>query len=984
MVNYYLRRIIPLVALWLASLGAYAQTSIQGKVIDAVSGEPLVGVNIVVKGKVIGTVTDGNGNFSLKVSDPPPFSISVSYVTHKTLDLEVTVPEVKGLEIKMEEASTSLFEVTVTGASLTEESVVKAPVSIEKMNSLMVQNTPADNYYKGLINLKGVDMTTSSINFQIINARGFGSTGNVRFMQLTDGMDTQAPGLNFPVGNLNGPSELDVESVEMIPGSASALYGPNAFNGVLLVNSKSPFEYQGLSAFLKSGINHIGDSDLGSDGTKIGPGSTQNMFEGAFRYAKAWRNKFAVKVAFSYSRATDWYGTNLQDRNAATTPDGFSFNPGADKIHAFGDEVSVNLALVGLSSSFVQGVTAAGLGGYLSDLPNMVVSRTAYDERYLVDYGAKNMKTNIGLHYRITDKMELLYNLNMGSGTSVYTGAQRYSLRNFSIQQHKLELKGSNFFLRGYTTIEDSGESYIADLAGVLINTWDVNAQAFNPGSNSAWFGEYAAGYLAGLATSGAAPGGASVAQQQAAHQFARSLADANRIPAGSAEFEKAKLAARKSVIPTGSLFDDATALYHLQGQYNFKNQIKFMDLIAGGTYRLFDLNSNGTIFADVPGNNITIQEYGAYTQATKRLANDKVRLIGSLRYDKNQNFNAQINPRIAAVISPNEKSNFRIAFQSGFRNPTTQNQHIDLNVVSARLIGGLPYYAQKYRVFENAYSLNSVNQYISAFTQNISNPAYVTAIGGKANAGLALGDPTALALLQPVTNIAPVKPEQVQSIEVGYNTQIGNLFVDVSYYFNNYKNFIAGQFIRKAAGAIDQSATSFTEQNVRNAQTLLTPITTPGQENTFSIATNLDQKVSSQGAAIGLNYLLGQGYNLGANYSWNRINQELSNGYLSEYNTPEHKYNVTFGNRRLTNRLGFNMAYRWQQGFRWESSFGIGDVPAVGMLDGQVSYRLKQAKSTIKLGGSNLLNNRYVLNYGGPTLGAIYYVSWTFDQLMN
>ena len=131
--------------------------------------------------------------------------------------------------------------------------------------------------------------------------------------------------------------------------------------------------------------------------------------------------------------------------------------------------------------------------------------------------------------------------------------------------------------------------------------------------------------------------------------------------------------------------------------------------------------------------------------------------------------------------------------------------------------------------------------------------------------------------------------------------------------------------------------------------------------------------------------YLLGQGYNLGANYSWNRLNKSdvnFDNRFF--YNTPEHKYNITFGNRRLTNRLGFNMAYRWQQAFLWESSFGTGTVPSVGMLDGQVSYRLKGAKSTIKLGGSNLLNNRYVLNYGGPTLGAIYYVSWTFDQLMN
>ena len=983
MVNHYLKSIIPLLFVCATVSAAFAQTNISGKVSDATSGDPLIGVNVVVKGKVIGTVTDGQGNFNLKVSFAPPFTLSVSYVTHKTADIEIKDATVTGLDIKLEEASTNLFEVTVTGASLTDESIVKSPVSIEKMNSLMVQNTPADNYYKGLINLKGVDMTSSSINFQIVNARGFGSTGNTRFVQLTDGMDTQAPALNFPIGNLNGPSELDVESVEMIPGSASALYGPNAFNGVLLVNSKSPFEYQGFSAFYKASVNHIGDSDLDADGVKIGPGKAQPMYEGAFRYAKAYKNRFAFKVALSYSQATDWYGTNLQDRLAANKPTGFVNNPGSDKIHAYGDEVSVNLALVGLSSSFVNSVNAAGLGAYLPDLPNMVVSRTPYEERYLVDYGAKNFKANIGLHYRITEKAELLYNLNYGSGTSVYTGAQRYSLRNFNIQQHKLELKGDNFFVRGYATIEDSGESYIADLAGVLINTWNPATATFDPSANGAWFGNYAANYLGFLAANGIAPGTSTTSQQELAHTFARTQADVNRIAPGSAEFEKAKLAARQSVIPTGSLFDDATALYHVQGQYNFKNQIKFIDLIAGGSYRLYDLNSNGTIFADTPGNNITIQEYGAYTQATKRFANDRLKLIGSLRYDKNQNFDAQINPRIAAVISPGEKSNIRISYQSGFRLPTTQNQHIDLNVVSARLIGGLPYYAQKYKVFENAYTLTSVNQYITQFTQNISNPQYIAALGGRANTGLALGDPNALKLLQPITSLDPVKPEQVKSIEIGYNTQIGNLYIDLSYYQNTYTDFITGVFVRKAAGALDLAATGITEQNVRNAQTLLTPITTPGQENTFSIATNLTDEVTTQGAAVGLNYLMGKGYSLGANYNWNKLSG-VSSTFINDFNTPEHKYNITFGNRRLTDKLGFNLAYRWQQAFIWEAAFGTGEVPDVAMLDGQITYRLKPIKATIKIGGSNLLNNRYVLNYGGPTLGAIYYVSFTFDQLMN
>jgi len=370
--------------LMLAVTAAFAQTTISGKVTDGTSGEPLAGVNIVVKGRVIGTVTDVNGAYSLKVNDAPPLTLSFSFVGFRTQEIEVTNANTAGLDIKMEE-QTVLGQEIVVSASRAEEAIMQSPVSIEKMDILGVQNTASENYYKGLINMKGLDMTQSSVNFQIINARGFNSTGNTRFVQLTDGMDTQAPALNFPIGNLNGPSELDVESVEFLPGSASALYGPNAFNGILLVNSKNPFEYQGLSAFAKVGVNHIGDSDLNSDGTKIGPGSAKPMLEGALRYAKAFNNRFAFKVALSYSKATDWYGTNLQDKNAGVNP-GYSSNPGADRVHAFGDEVSTNIGLLALNPTFQSQVNAAGLGAYLGNLPNDIVSRTPYKEQYLVDY----------------------------------------------------------------------------------------------------------------------------------------------------------------------------------------------------------------------------------------------------------------------------------------------------------------------------------------------------------------------------------------------------------------------------------------------------------------------------------------------------------------------------------------------------------------------------------------------------------------------
>jgi outer membrane receptor protein involved in Fe transport len=317
------------------AIQSFGQTTITGSITDE-SGEPLIGVNVLVKGTVLGTITDINGKFTLRVSSQPPFTLVVSYVGYERQEVEVTSSTTE-INVSLKE-STLLGQEVVVSASRVEENFLQSPVSIEKMDILAVQNTSADTYYKGLANLKGVDIAQSSINFQIINTRGFASTGNTRFVQLIDGMDTQAPALNFPIGNLNGPSVLDVESVELLPGASSALYGPNAFNGIILINSKSPFDYQGLSAYVKTGVNHVG-SDADQDPALL------NTF--SVRYAKALNNKFAFKFNATYAYADDWHGTSDFDRNAANNP--FASiggeNPGADRLHFHGDEAAINLAI---------------------------------------------------------------------------------------------------------------------------------------------------------------------------------------------------------------------------------------------------------------------------------------------------------------------------------------------------------------------------------------------------------------------------------------------------------------------------------------------------------------------------------------------------------------------------------------------------------------------------------------------------------------
>lgn len=954
----FYKRIGVLAMLLFSATLAFAQTTISGTVKDG-AGEPLPGVSILVKGKVIGTTTDAAGQFNLKVNQAPPLTLVFSYVGFQPQEIEVTSATTADLGISMEE-QTILGQEIVISASRMEESILKAPVSIEKMDILAVQNTPSESYYKGLINLKGLDMTQSSINFQIINARGFNSTGNTRFVQLTDGMDTQAPALNFPIGNLNGPSELDVESVEFLPGASSALYGPNAFNGILLVNSKSPFEFQGVSAFVKLGANHFNDGPDGPDGPKP-------MYEASLRYAKSFNNKFAFKVNFSYSAATDWYATNYTDKNPERKPEGFTSNIGADYVNQFGDDAAVNISLLALDPGFQAAAESYGLEDYLGDIPNAVVARTPYKEKDIVDYNAKNLKFGGSLHYRLNDKVEAIYALNYGGGTSVYTGAQRYALKNFSITQHKVEFRGDNFFLRGYATLENSGDSYIADLVAVQVNKeWSDNALTTSDG-NSDWFATYNLTYMGGIAQAlgqaGLDPGQSELLPPsvlETIHGAARTAADANRYAPGSAEFKTAVNKYKGATIPNGGgKFDDKSALYHAQGQYDFKNEIKFIDLLAGASYRLYQLNSNGTIFADGEGNDITISEYGAYLQASKTFG--PLRLIGSARYDKNENFDGRVTPRIAGVLSVTDNHNIRASFQTGFRNPSTQAQHIDLNAISAQLVGGLQQYADKYQITYNTYTMASVTEY----TRRVLN----------AGTSAAVVDPANIAVLERFSTFNPVKPESIETFEVGYKGLLANqkLMIDASYYYNQYTDFELQVRVRRAAGDVSV--------NAANASSLLNGDNT----NTFQIYTNATDKVTSQGATFGVTYSLPRNFSISSNYNWNTLNKgDNIDGAIFSFNTPEHKVNFTFANRKLTDRLGFAVTWRWQEEFLWESSFANGTVPSYNTLDAQVSYRVPSMKSIIKLGGSNLINNYYIMSYGSPAVGGIYYISVTFDELFK
>lgn len=304
--------ILVLLIMQTITLSAQAQVTVKGSVVDDATGERLPGVNIRVKDKVVGTITVTDGTFSLSVNSSAPLTLIFSYVGYKSQEVEITQNEVSNLEIRMQE-SVFFGEDVVVSASRIEESILSSPVSIEKLDILDIQNTPAASFYESLATLKGVDFSTQSLTFKSVNTRGFGANGNTRFVQLIDGIDNQAPGLNFAVGNIVGINDLDLESAELIPGAASALYGPNAINGILLLKSKNPFEYQGFSAYAKTGVNTV-------ETNQNGPltESAELYQDYGFRWAKSFNNKIAFKVTGSFLRANDFVGTDRRDQGLAT------------------------------------------------------------------------------------------------------------------------------------------------------------------------------------------------------------------------------------------------------------------------------------------------------------------------------------------------------------------------------------------------------------------------------------------------------------------------------------------------------------------------------------------------------------------------------------------------------------------------------------------------------------------------------------------
>lgn len=819
-----------------------------------------------------------------------------------------------------------LMDEVVVSASRVPESILRSPVSVEKMDATAIRETPSFSFYDGLQNIKSIEMVTSGLTYRQINTRGFNDTGNARFLQLVDGVDNQTPGLSFAVGNLFGLSEIDVESIELIPGSASALYGPVAFNGVLMMRSKDPFKYQGLTTQIRAGINHLGEKYSDPAG----------LYDVSVRYAKVINQKFAFKLNASWFSGLDWYATNYTDVDPGTPEEirGLE-NPARNALNIYGDDEARVLEGVGR------------------------VSRTGYEERFLLDYDVYSLKLSGALHYRFGPNLEVIYQYNFNQGRAAYTGSNRFQLNNFLFEQHRAEIKGKDYFLRAYANIEDSKDSYNGKALGQLINkTWvrdlDGNQVAENQ-ADDMWFTRYASAFNGEVSDVAAGD-----------HAMARAFADIGRLIPGSAAFNVKKDSLIDIQGLSGAGILSQSKFYHAEGQYDLSRYIGFFSLLVGGNFRLYDMFTNGTLFDDV-NNKITIKEGGVFLQASRTLIDEKLKLTGSIRYDKNQNFEGRFTPRASAVYTLAGNHNFRVSFQTGFRNPTPGDQYIKLNAGPITILGGVPDNSRGMNVYENTFTANSLGPFFGAFGAAIEQGA------SPQEAVMAAKD------LLVKSNVAYIKPERVQTFEIGYKSLIAKKFlVDINYYFSSYRDFILNQVVMQPQSPVLGNDGTI---NPQAAMDLLN-----GDSHLFQLYTNASDRVTSQGGTAGITWLLPGQFTLGGNITWAELDLLDANPEdIPAFNTPAFRSTVTFGNQALTDRLGFNIAWRWQDAFDWYGTFNQlrpGRIESYSIADAQISYRIPQF--IIRVGGNNIFNNRIYQAYGSPSIGAIYYISIQFDQLLD
>lgn len=888
---------------------------IEGTVNDGL--EPLFGVNIILKDKSLGTTTDELGRFTIEFEGDLPLVMQFSYLGFKTQEVIATSNNYRNLVVVLEQDSYQLDGIVI-GASRIKERFLEAPVSIQKVDSRTLKISSAEGVFETLSNLKGVQVVKGSLSGPSLNTRGFANNNNIRFLQHLDGMDVTSPGFGV-FANVGGVSPLDISSIEIIPGSASALYGANAFNGIMLIKTKDPFVYQGINANLKHGYSS-------QDAAGSNPYTNLNL-----RIAKAFNDKFAIKLDFEMLSAKDWiaddYTLRLRDNNqnipADITPDLYSPAMGSyDAVNIWGDADAG-----GFTRALTDGAQLS-IGGNPVTWSGGTVSRTGYKESELFDNDISNYRINANLQYKISEDWKLEYLYKYGNQDLIVRHTTSYPYKDFTLQHHKIKLNGNGLTARWYHSGQDAKNTWTTTFLAASIQTQLM--------SNADWGQRYAEAFLGAINGVPANDGAA-----------ARFYADEPMPTPGSSEW----LAARDRSLATSTTFPEnpgdvigsrlveKSSFWHSDLIYNFSDNLikdNTWEAILGSSYRKYNINSDGAFFndnRDVPNGfngDISNSDFGIFGQISKKMANDRLKVSLSGRFNKNTNFDGNFTPQASVVYSldKDKNHNFRASFQTGVRNPGLQEQYINFLVSPVFVIIG------------------GTNDNLDHYTDEFF--------------GITGDELKDLFRDQLGYDHKGLDPETNTTFDVGYRGLFLNkrLLIDANYYTTTYKKFIE--------------------------RANLTVAIPGGPNKTHAIYSNIKDNVVSQGFGANIEYSLWNNYRTYLNYQWMDFEQksnDTEHGFIvPAFNTPPNRINLGISKSNIGGGLGFDFALRWVDEYDFISPMGKGFIESFTTMDASLFYKYKGFNFT--LAGSNVTKNEYKTVYGGPRVGALYTlgVRWDLD----
>lgn len=918
---------LTLIVFTLLAITSYAQVKISGTVYDEYL-EPFYSAKIS-QGKNY-EISNTSGEFSLILEGKLPTSITVTAFGYKTEEIEITSID---QEINVILKENLLLDQVIISASRVPERIIESPVTVERLGLSEIKRNTSNSFYDGLANLKGIDVRESSYGFKTVNTRGFADFANSRFVQLVDGIDTASPALNYSPGNLSGVSELDILSVEVLPGASSALYGANAYNGILLMNTKSPFDYTGISTSFKTGFTH-----------QLAAG-TNPYYDVSTRMAYKFSDAFAAKVNFSYFEAEEWHANDTRNRlidtqEIAPEPSGVSY----DGVNVYGDELYSQI----FETDFLHNEDR-------TFLLNRLLRRKGYLESDLIDdFKTHNLKFSGSLYFRPfkDESLEVELTSRLAIGDNMIQGNSRLAQRGYYLGQHKLEFKGNNFFLRGYFTENDAGKTYDLERTGNLLKI----ARSANSSGKS-----YKQDFLDGYFNS-------PEVNHEGRVNDAYSYVEGFSLKPGTPLFnENLDKITNTLITEGGSTIYDRSSYIHADGNYNFKSLLNnWADVQIGGSYRKYSPNSRGTIFNDKE-EPIRVEEYGFYSQIQKKLFNERLKLTGSVRYDKSKNFTGNYSPRFAVnyALGENKDHILRASYQTGFRNPTIQEQYLRRDGLPLNIIG---------TVEDN---LDRVTYENGIKGSDVINNALLTRFYYEENEDQS-SEPYKAKVIK--SEYKSIQPESVRSFELGYRSIIRlnnnkNLDLDINGFYSKHDDFVFYQAVTVPmyGKVLGDGELDFEAEGAFFF----------GDVSDFNIITNSKSQVTSYGASIGMHTKFLKNFDLGLNYNFidYSLDDKDYNLFTPNFNTAKHTFKVQVGNDKLFKNFGFNINGRWQDRYTWLSPFVRGVVNARWVADAQMNYRIPSFKSRIKIGGTNLFGKEYFVAPGMGQIGQQYYISWIINN---